>query len=40
MDFSKSTEKPDISQVKGEIIFKDVIFKYPSDINNRISKFN
>ena len=36
MDFSQSTEKPDISQVKGNITFKDVVFKYPSDVNNRI----
>ena len=36
MDFSESTEKPDISQVKGEIIFKDVVFQYPSDVNKRI----
>ena len=36
MDFSNSTEKPDISQVKGEIVFKDVVFKYPSDVNERI----
>ena len=38
MDFSQSTEKPDISQVKGNITFKDVVFKYPSDVNNRIIK--
>ena len=36
MDFSKSKEKPDIDIIKGHIIFKDVVFKYPSDINNRI----
>ena len=36
MDFSKSTEKPDISQIKGDIIFKDVEFIYPSDVNKRL----
>ena len=36
MDFSKSIEKPDISQIKGEIIFKDVEFIYPSDVNKRL----
>ena len=36
MDFSKSTEKPDKSEVKGEIVFKDVDFIYPSDVNNRL----
>ena len=36
MDFSKSKEKPDLDKIKGHIIFKDVVFKYPSDVNNRI----
>ena len=36
MDFSQSTEKPDPSTIKGEIIFKDIVFSYPSDENNRI----
>ena len=36
MDFSQSTEKPDKSEVKGEIIFKDVDFIYPSDVNKRL----
>ena len=36
MDFSQSVEKPDISKIKGHIIFKDVVFRYPSDINKRI----
>ena len=36
MDFSNSNEKPDISQIKGEIIFKDVKFIYPSDVNKRV----
>ena len=36
MDFSQSIEKPDISQIKGEIIFKDVKFIYPSDVNKRV----
>ena len=36
MDFSKSVEKPDLDKIKGHIIFKDVVFKYPNDVNNRI----
>ena len=36
IDFSESVEKPDLDKVKGNIIFKDVVFKYPSDVNNRI----
>ena len=36
MDFSESTEKPDLSEIKGEIIFKDIKFIYPSDINQRV----
>ena len=35
IDNSKSIEKPDISKVKGEIIFKEVDFSYPSDENKR-----
>jgi len=41
MDFSFSNEKPDISKVKGEIIFKNVEFKYPSNKNkNILNKIN
>ena len=36
MDFSQSTEKPDLDKIKGHIIFKDVLFRYPSDVNKRI----
>ena len=36
MDFSKSVEKPDKDKIKGHIIFKDVVFRYPSDVNKRI----
>ena len=36
MDFSKSTEKPDLDKIKGHIVFKDVLFKYPNDKNKRI----
>ena len=36
MDFSQSTEKPDLDKIKGHIVFKDVVFKYPSDDNERI----
>ena len=36
MDFSKSTEKPDLDKIKGHIVFKDVLFRYPSDDNKRI----
>ena len=36
MDFSKSTEKPDLDKIKGHIVFKDVLFRYPNDENKRI----
>ena len=36
MDFSQSTEKPDISEIKGEIVFKDIVFIYPSDVNKKV----
>ena len=36
MDFSESTEKPELSKIKGEIVFKDVVFIYPSDVNKRV----
>ena len=36
IDFSLSIEKPDKSKVKGEIIFKNVRFKYGKDIDSKI----
>ncbi len=36
MDFSQSIEKPPRDSVKGLIEFKNVVFKYPSDPNQRI----
>ena len=36
MDFSQSTEKPDISEIKGEIVFNNIEFIYPSDVNKRV----
>ena len=36
MDFSQSKIKPDKSQVKGEIIFKNVTFKYETDSKEKI----
>ena len=42
MDFSKSIEKPPISEMEGKIEFKEVSFHYPSDPNKRnvINKIN
>ena len=44
IDFSFSYLKPDISKFKGEIVFKNVVFKYPSDKNdnnrNILNKIN
>ena len=40
MDLSLSFEKPDISQIKGEIVFKNVEFKYPSSRINILNKIN
>ncbi len=40
MDFSQSKEKPELSQVKGNIIFKDVVFKYPSNDRIILNKIN
>ena len=36
MDFSQSVEKPPRDSIEGRIEFKNVIFKYPSDPNERI----
>jgi len=36
MDFSQSVEKPPRDSIQGRIEFKNVIFKYPSDPNERI----
>ena len=36
MDLSQSVEKPDRDSIKGKIEFKNVVFKYPSDPNERI----
>ena len=36
MDFSQSKQKPDKSLIKGEIIFKILLFKYKSDNNKKI----
>ena len=36
MDFSQSIEKPPRDNIKGRIEFKNVVFKYPSDPNERI----
>ena len=36
MDYSQSTEKPPRESFVGRIEFKDVVFKYPSDPNQRI----
>ena len=35
-EFFESIEKPNLNKIKGHIIFKDVLFKYPSDINQKI----
>ena len=39
-DFSQSNEKPDISQIKGEIIFKNVNFKYDENGKIIVNKIN
>ena len=31
IDLSQSKEKPDKSSIKGEVVFKNVVFRYPSD---------
>ena len=36
MDFSQSVEKPDRDSIQGRIEFRNVVFKYPSDPNERI----
>ena len=36
IDLSQSVEKPDRENIKGKIEFKNVVFKYPSDPNERI----
>ena len=36
MDFKQSVEKPPRESIKGKIEFKNVVFKYPSDPNERI----
>ena len=36
MDLSQSVEKPPRDSIKGRIEFKNVVFKYPSDPNERI----
>ena len=36
MDLSQSVEKPSRESIKGKIEFKNVVFKYPSDPNERI----
>ena len=36
MDLSQSVEKPPRDEIKGRIEFKNVVFKYPSDPNERI----
>ena len=36
MDFSQSIEKPPRDSIQGRIEFKNVVFKYPSDPNERI----
>ena len=36
MDFSKSIEKPPISEIEGKIEFNEVSFYYPSDPNKRL----
>ena len=36
MDFSQSVEKPPRESIKGRIEFRNVVFKYPSDPNERI----
>ena len=36
MDLSQSVEKPPRDTIKGRIEFKNVVFKYPSDPNERI----
>ena len=35
IDLSQSKEKPDKSSIKGEVVFKNVVFRYPSDENKR-----
>ena len=36
IDFSQSVEKPPRDSIKGKIEFRNVVFKYPSDPNERI----
>ena len=36
MDLSQSVEKPDRDSIQGRIEFRNVVFKYPSDPNERI----
>jgi len=36
MDLANSIEKPDLSDIKGHIVFNDVNFYYPSDYNKKL----
>ena len=36
MDLTNSTERPDISTIRGDIKFNNVDFYYPSDLNHKL----